>query len=304
MPRDRAVNDNRAREEKSMGTHAQDASAERVPAAEAPDSGLPLAVHRAVVRYSSQGAREARDEIATEYALTVYVNDREFATLVCSPGHLEDLVVGFLASEGVVSRSSQIRSLEMNRRDGSARVRLDGGFSLPAEFYGKRRFSSCCGKNRPSFYFLNDALQVRPVRARGKICPAQVFRWMEEMDSLATLYWQTGGVHIACLASGEGIVADRADVGRHNALDKIHGHALRTGLDTEGCAVAFSGRLSSEVILKVAKIGSGVVAARSAPTALAVDLAEELGVTAIGFARDGEFNVYSHSWRLSAEQKF
>ena len=99
------------------------------------------------------------------------------------------------------------------------------------------------------------------------------------------------------------IVLARADIGRHNALDKIYGHCLRTGESLAGTAVAFSGRISSEVLLKVAKIGVGVVIARGAPTALAIDLAEELNITAIGFVRGRAFNVYSHPWRLADAAK-
>ena len=103
---------------------------------------------------------------------------------------------------------------------------------------------------------------------------------------------------MASLCTPEKVVLSRTDIGRHNALDKLYGHTLMQRESMTGKLIAFSGRLSSEVVLKCAKIGIGVVLAKSAPTALALEIADELGITAVGFVREGSFQVYSHPWRV------
>ena len=264
-------------------------------------SGLPAAPgssRRAVWRYREGVLTAATDEVAAEYALTIYVNDGELATLVCTPENLEDMVIGFLASEGVIRAAGELCELAVNRAGGSARARTAGGATVGQEFFNKRYIASCCGKSRQSFYFVNDAHTARFVDDPVVLAPGAVFRLLAEMETRAELFRRTGGAHIACLGDEGGVRAARADIGRHNALDKLFGHVLARGLPVRGHAIAFSGRLSSEVLLKVAKIGVGIVLAKGAPTALAIDMAEELGITAVGFARGGTFNVYAHPWRI------
>jgi FdhD protein len=109
----------------------------------------------------------------------------------------------------------------------------------------------------------------------------------------------TGGVHNAALCEPDRLLAVRADIGRHNALDKLFGHSLRSGISPHGKIIAFSGRLSSEVVLKTAKIGAAVLLSKSAPTDLALDLAHDLGITAVGFIRGDRMNVYTHPERIA-----
>ncbi|WP_067850861.1 formate dehydrogenase accessory sulfurtransferase FdhD [Alicyclobacillus mali (ex Roth et al. 2021)] len=254
---------------------------------------------RRVLRYRAGAYREEEDVIATEFALTLHVNGEEFATLVCTPTYVEDLVCGFLASEGVIRSVDEIESVQVSLWTGTARVQTRSGVALHPAIYNKRYIGSCCGKGRQSFYFQSDALTARPVADAVSLSADDVFRAMDLLDASSGLFEETGGVHVAALVRDGQLVLARADIGRHNALDKIYGHCLRAGESLSGTAIAFSGRISSEVLLKVAKIGVGAVIARGAPTLLAIDLAEELNITAIGFVRGRSFNVYSHPWRMS-----
>ncbi|SIS65572.1 formate dehydrogenase accessory sulfurtransferase FdhD [Alicyclobacillus vulcanalis] len=253
---------------------------------------------RPVLRYRAGEYWEEDDVIATEFAVTLYVNGEEFATLVCTPTYVEDLVYGFLASEGVIRTVDDVKSVQVSLWTGTARVETKSGVVLPPAMYNKRYIGSCCGKGRQSFYFQSDALTARPVADPVRLSADDVLRAMDLLDASSGLFEETGGVHVAALVRAGQLVLARADIGRHNALDKIYGHCLKSGESLSGTAVAFSGRISSEVLLKVAKIGVGVVIARGAPTALALDLAEELNITAIGFVRGQAFNVYSHPWRM------
>ncbi|MCL6452951.1 MAG: formate dehydrogenase accessory sulfurtransferase FdhD [Alicyclobacillus sp.] len=265
----------------------------------APTAGrLPQQVERRILHYDGTGFAPRTDAVATEYALTLYVNDQEMATVVCTPEYLEDLVVGFLASEGVVRSPGQITDLQVSRYRGTARVRTTTEVNFNQAFYNKRYIGSCCGKGRQMFYYYNDAHTAKRVTDPVCIHPDQVLRLMAAMEGEADLWRETGGVHMASLCTPDAVELSRTDIGRHNALDKLYGHVFRHGGTVAGRVIAFSGRLSSEVLLKVAKIGVGVVLAKSAPTQLALDIAEELGITAVGFVRGGAFHVYTHPWRV------
>lgn len=242
------------------------------------------------------------DVIASEYALTIFVNRQEMATVVCTPEHMEELVLGFLASEGAIKSASQVRRLDVDYANGVADVETSEEIHISQDFYNKRYIGSCCGKSRQSFYFVNDAHLVKPSTDKTVLTSETILHLMEEMEAESGLFRTTGGVHMACLCDGGGVLLARTDIGRHNALDKLFGHVLQSAGHLSDKVITFSGRLSSEVLLKVAKIGVGIVLARSAPTALAIDMAEQLNITTVGFARTGSFNVYTHPWRVEFEQ--
>lgn len=263
-----------------------------------PLDDLPQKSVRDVVRYRNGEWVTGDDVIASEYALTIFVNDNELATIVCTPTHMEELVYGFLASEGIIREAGAVESIHISRFMGTARVRTRHAIPFNQAFYNKRYIASCCGKGRQSFYFHNDAVTAKHVDDDVRLTPEQVFEAMDAMDAKAVLFQETGGVHMAALCRPSELLLARTDIGRHNALDKIYGHCLKQGVSLAGTVISFSGRISSEVLLKVAKIGVGIVVARSAPTALAIDMAEELGITAVGFVRGQSFNVYSHAWRI------
>jgi FdhD protein len=257
-----------------------------------------MAAERRIVRYKADGVRETDDLVAVEYALTMLVDGDEFATMVCTPTDVEELVIGFLASEGVIRLPKEIKSLDIDEARGFARIELVNPQAAGKETVSKRFIGSCCGKSR-QFYFHNDARTAKTARSSVTLTPGQCFALMEQLQSGSQEFQMTGGVHNAALCSPDGLIVARTDIGRHNALDKIYGYCLQRGIPTKDAVIAFSGRISSEVLLKVAKIGAGVVLSKSAPTTLAIDLADDLGITAVGFIRGGSLNVYSHAHRIS-----
>lgn len=251
------------------------------------------------VTASGHGAGWFQDQVVTEYPLTILVNGRELATVVCSPSHLEELVLGFLTAEGVLRRGERIAALTVIPAEGIAAVDAPDRVGAPEqELFGKRWVGSCCGKSRAGFYFVNDARTARPVTGDLRLAASDCFRLMERLHRASPLFARTGGVHNAALATREGLEAVRTDIGRHNTLDKLYGYSLQNGVPLGRRLVVFSGRVSSEVLLKVAKMGCPVLLSKSAPTALALELAEELGVTAVGFLRRGTLNVYTHPQRI------
>lgn len=256
-----------------------------------------ITTSQAIVRYNGQHFVRDEDIIAIESALTIVLDGNEFATMVCTPSELEELVVGFIASEGVIRSYQDIDSLHIDEDKGFAYVDLVNKQSIQKDFHSKRFIGSCCGKGR-QFYFHNDVKTAKTVMSNLTITPKQCCKLMEEMQESSPDFQQTGGVHNAALCTEDGIVISRTDIGRHNALDKLFGYCLIHKIPLKDKIIAFSGRISSEVLLKAAKIGVGIILSKSAPTNLALNLADELGITAVGFIRGNGFNVYTHHQRI------
>ncbi|MBT2573000.1 formate dehydrogenase accessory sulfurtransferase FdhD [Bacillus sp. ISL-51] len=252
---------------------------------------------REIYRYEQGELTKTTDRMAAEYPLTVMLNGREFVTLVCTPDHLQELVIGFLASEGVIRFEKEIKSFIIDESLGFAYVELTHPEVLEQKDYTKRVIGSCCGKGR-HFYFQQDVKTAKTAVSRIKITPEACLELMKTMQSGSGTFQETGGVHNAALCDTEKMLLMRKDIGRHNALDKLYGHCLQNGMPVRDKLIVFSGRISSEVLLKAAKIGVSIVISKSAPTELALQMAEELNITVIGFVRNGSFNVYTHPERV------
>ncbi len=250
-----------------------------------------------IVRFNGQSFVEEEDQIAIESALTIMIDGHEFATMVCSPLDLDELVIGFLASEGVIRSYQEIKTLQIDEDVGFAYVELMQPYVPTNNLHSKRFIGSCCGKGR-QFYFHSDVKTAKTVMTSITITTNECSTLMEMMQKSSSHFQQTGGVHNAALCTADGIVVARSDIGRHNALDKLYGYCLMHKIPRKDKVIVFSGRISSEVLLKASKIGVGIILSKSAPTNLALQLADELGITAVGFIRGNSFNVYTHRQRI------
>ena len=235
-----------------------------------------------------RGARveEVAGEVVREQPLSVFVNGEKFLTLLCSPMMLEALVVGYLWMEKVIADVDEITGLTVSPVDGRAEVTLRHPVTLPTE----RILTSGCGGgitfriDHRLFPRLHSTLRVRPVQLAAR---------MKDLFEAAVHYRRSRGIHGAALADGERVLLVAEDVGRHNAVDKIKGEALRRSIPTEDRLLLSTGRISSEMLLKAARMGVPVVASRTSPTEMAVALAEQLGVTVCGYVRPDGLNVYA-----------
>lgn len=263
----------------------------------------PVTVERPVLRVDETGAMWARDRVATEWPLTLYLNGEEFVTLVASPDHLDELVTGFLASEGVISRLEDLRHISFDDETGDARVEVATDTQgLKERLFARRYITSCCGKGRASIYFDNDFRTAKASLSERTLKKDDVLRLVGELQASSEIFQATGGVHNACLATPEdGIWAARSDIGRHNALDKLYGWSMRERRDVRDAVAAFSGRVSSEIVLKVGKIGLPMILSKSAPTELGLAMANDLNITVVGFVRGSRMNVYTHPERIDLD---
>lgn len=148
------------------------------------------------------------------------------------------------------------------------------------------------------FYFQNDAVIAKTSMTHIELLPNQVLNMMTQLQGVSIIFKQTRGLHNAAISDGNDFFEHRQDIDRHNALDKLYGYCIQRHIPVRDKALIFSERISSEILIKAAKIGVGVTLSESAPTSLAVKLAQDLNITAIGFIRNGKFNIYSHPERI------
>ncbi|UOQ83501.1 formate dehydrogenase accessory sulfurtransferase FdhD [Gracilibacillus salinarum] len=254
-----------------------------------------------VVTFDGDRLNETEDNAAVEYPLTIQLDGEEFATMVCSPDYLKELVIGFLASEGIIRSINQLAALHIDQDKGFAYVELKNKEIRNKNTVSKRFIGSCCGKSR-QFYFQNDVLTAKTIMTDMQVSVKQCLDLMNQMQEQSTLFRLTGGFHNAALGTKEQLLLSRTDIGRHNALDKIYGHCLENRIPLADKVIVFSGRISSEIVLKVAKIGVGLLLSKSAPTSLALKLADDLGITAVGFIRNERLNIYTHPQRITQSE--
>ncbi|WP_376738439.1 formate dehydrogenase accessory sulfurtransferase FdhD [Priestia aryabhattai] len=242
------------------------------------------------------------DKIVTEFPVTVKINEEEFVTMVCSPQYIEDMVIGYLASEGVIREYKDIKNIWVQEKEGYVHVTIDKLNPYFQNLQNKRYITSCCGASRQGFVFINDALTAKKMNDISvELSIKDCFQLMNKLQQSAATFQETGGVHNAAICDKNGFMLSRMDIGRHNALDKLYGYCLKNHISIRDKVVVFSGRISSEILLKVAKIGCEIVLSKSAPTELALDLAEELRITTVGFIRNDSLNIYTCPERILRE---
>ncbi|MDQ4081381.1 MAG: formate dehydrogenase accessory sulfurtransferase FdhD [Actinomycetota bacterium] len=238
--------------------------------------------------------RVERDEVAVEEPLEIRVNGEPVAVTMRTPGHDEELALGFLYGEGIRPTRAEIPpDLPANTVD--VEVAGFSTASLQRNFYTT---SSCgvCGKGALDAV----AVSAPPVASDFKASATLVAELPDRLRAAQATFAATGGLHAAGLFDGAGeLLCAREDVGRHNALDKVVGWAfLERRLPLERNVLCVSGRLSFELVQKAAVAGCPVMVAVGAPSTLAVELGRDRRLTLCGFVRDGRVNVYSEPWRI------
>ncbi len=271
-------------------------------------SGRRAAQVTQVIQWKGGKATRADDWLATEEPLEMRVGRHSIGVTLRTPGNDHELVAGFLFTEGIISRREELIGLQVAGRSGPrqnvVRVKLAPGVRLPLGRMA-RRFSagSACG--------VCGKAAIAQIRSRGLRRPetATVFhpkilcRLPDCLRSMQPVFGRTGGLHAAALFSAAGeLLVLREDIGRHNAVDKVIGWALREGrMPLGGHALLVSGRSGFEIVQKALTAGIPLLASVSAPSSLAVQLAREQGMTLVGFLREGRFVIYSGRERISIE---
>lgn len=231
-----------------------------------------------------------------ERPVTVHMNDVEVATMQATPDALEELAVGYLVNEGLLTDRDALRSVDVDYKRGL--VYVETAESVPDELTYRRRYlTSGCGRG-VTFASVGHARDLAPVGPTSAVEAEAVHDWMREMGRHAEKYRDTGGMHACALARAGVLEIVREDVGRHNAVDKVLGRAWLDRVPTGDAVLLTTGRLSYEMAVKAAKARVPVVASKSAVTDLAADVAADLGITVVGYARGGGMVVYTHPERI------
>ena len=245
-------------------------------------------------RYTSGTWRQSPAELPQEQTLALFVNGQELVSILCTPEKLNCLVIGFLRSEGLITSLKEIEMMRVCLDESLAEIRLTKQVALPE----RRTITSGCGGG----VAFDQGAGLQPLNSAWRVTPEQILTSMRLMQSKST--GQTGngrlrrGVHISGLSDGDKLITRAEDIGRHNTLDKILGECMLTGITTADRLLVTTGRISSEMLIKVARMGIPVVASLNSATQRAVQLGSDLGITIVGYARGEQFSVYTHPQRI------
>lgn len=259
-----------------------------------PEEDLEVPGAQAVMQYRlKDGQWQAGPApVPSELALTIYVNKHEVATVLCTPHKLNSLVAGFLYQEGIIKSVSEIANMRVCIDDALADVTLSRQDFTPST---RRVLTSGCGGGAGTTL---GAEGIPPITSSLNVTTDQVSSLMKELQTRAELYRVSGGVHVAALGDGAKMLDMAEDVGRHNSIDKILGDCLFLKMQFKDRLLATTGRLSSEMVLKAAKMGVPIVISHSSATSRAIALGEQVGVTLVGYVRGGRLTVYTHPERI------
>jgi FdhD protein len=249
------------------------------------------AIHYDRYEFKKWEPHEAETIVETPVSLTV--NGDVWLTFMCTPVNLEAMSLGFLYNEGILESMDEVEDVRVCEHGDNVDVWLNRSVEQPTSW---RRTSGCTGGITAV-----DALARIDVSFSGnelQIPPEAIGHLVEMLFESQELYRETGGVHTSALSDGKKIVLVAEDIGRHNTLDKIAGLCLMNDVWPEQRILITTGRISSEMLQKAARMQAPILISRTSPSSLSIEMAERYGITLIGYARTHRFNVYSNSQRV------
>lgn len=262
---------------------------------------------RPLHRWRSGLPQPQLDVVAEEVPVAMRYNGAAFSVMMATPCDLEDFALGFSLSEGLITAPAQLLAVEVRPQLEGIELQMTVAADAPGaaldpdeeRLLPGRGGCGLCGTRQ-----LEDVLRpLPPIRERRTYAPAALQRALAELAQHQPMNAASGAIHAAAWADASGRIGwVREDVGRHNALDKLIGALHHNEHAIDGGLLVISSRASYEMVSKAARAGASVLAAVSAPTALAIDLARSAGLCLIGFARESGFNVYTHPERLQADE--
>ncbi len=232
-------------------------------------------------------------KIIREVTLKITLHGKPIANIACAGNHLDELTIGFLKSEGIISSRDKIAKIEVNTRKNSVNVVLKKEKGLPHT--SVKNIASSGARSKSDNL---DSLLPIIVPVDFKIKAKVALKLMDKLLDNSVLHNKTRGTHCSALAQNGKIIALREDIGRHNTIDMLGGYAIMQGKDLSEAMILTTGRISSEIVYKVWNLGIPAIISHSAPTAKAIELSHQANITLIGYVRNGRMNIYSHERRI------
>jgi FdhD protein len=242
--------------------------------------------------YNGKNLTEVSAEIVREVPLRLYVNGELVITIACAGIHLRELAVGFLRSEGIVAALEDLKDIRIMEGDEPTVHVTATERQCPNQAVKTIGSSGARGKREGNEVFRNISYSGMT------IYPEQILKLMEQLDAAATIHKATSGTHCSGLADSSGMIIAREDIGRHNTIDMLGGYMLLEGIGSSDKAIVTTGRVSSEIVLKVRRMGIPVIVSHSAATTRALALCKDLGMILVGYVRGGKFNVYANGNKI------
>jgi FdhD protein len=247
----------------------------------------------------TRATKKMTDYVAEEKPLFIFLNRDHYATILCSPVNLKELVVGHLLAEGIIKTVKDIESLDL--KEGVCNVRLRKNVDLKKKLKLSRTnvrvILSACGSQSPYQY----TGKLPKIRSSLTVKAEMLSECINRLNSAAETFRKTGGVHAAAIHRAVGtVVAFAEDVGRHNAVDKVIGIAALEEVDFSECFLVLSGRLTADIVRKTARVGLPIVASLAAAISSGIEIASAAGLTLVGFVRGKRMNVYTFPERILA----
>ncbi|NIM95115.1 MAG: formate dehydrogenase accessory sulfurtransferase FdhD [Anaerolineales bacterium] len=242
------------------------------------------------------GWKHHDSEVIEEALITLYINGFELASIMATPLEQKELALGFLKNEGLLDHMDEVEEIYVTADGCCVDLWLNHAVQRPERFI----ITSGCGAG---ISFDDPSLDLDPLVDDFCIEPERLFERFQELHFPGSLHARARGVHTAGLSDGEQILAISEDVGRHNTIDKLLGKCLLNDIETRGKVLLTTGRVSSEMLRKGARMGCPIIASRNSPTSLSISMAEAFNITLVGYVRRNSLRVYSHTWRLNCEQQ-
>ncbi len=247
-------------------------------------------IEKKILRYKEGSIREINDYIAVEEKINIIINGNEIVSLVCTPLQIRELVIGFLLTEGIINGHFCAESLSIKYGDEiSVNIILDGEIKE----HQMTITSGCVGG-----ITFSAKREIKRISDKFVLTAEILKNLFNDFNQKSELFRMTGCVHSAAIADIKKIISFSEDIGRHNAVDKIIGYCILENIPFSEKILLVSGRLSSEIVTKAGRWGIPVIASRTSATSRALEIAENAGITLIGFARGDRFNIYTNSHRI------
>jgi FdhD protein len=248
-------------------------------------------------QFDASERNEMTGSTIRESPVSLTVNGQVWTTFMCTPVELEALMIGFLFNEGVINYMEEVSDARVCEHGDNVDVWLSHDVQKPKSW---TRTSGCTG----GVTAVTSIERPQPATRSGEVhlSTGKIYQMIEMLLESQQLYRETGGVHTSTLSDGERVVFSAEDIGRHNTLDKLAGLCLINGTWPEKRILVSTGRISSEMLQKTVRMDAKIIASRTSPSSLSIELAEAWGVTLIGYARRRRFNLYTHPERILVEE--